>query len=181
MEKDVTLVALFTALVAALGFMPPLVLGFGVPITVQSLGVMLAGTVLGARRGGLAVLLFVVLVAIGLPLLSGGRGGLGVFAQPTAGFVIGFPVAAFVTGWVTQKLRSLSVGPAAGIGAVLGGIVVLYGFGIAGFMFLTGQTSWATVALFAAFIPGDLVKAVLAGIITATIAKARPSSVFSRL
>ena len=108
MERNLTLVALFAALIAALGLIPQITLAFGVPITAQSLGVMLCGTVLGARRGALAVLLFLLLVALGLPLLSGGRGGLGVFASPTVGFLVGFPVAAFVTGLITEKWRSAS-------------------------------------------------------------------------
>ena len=180
MERSVALIAIFAALIAALGFLPALSLGFGVPITAQSLGVMLAGTVLGAKRGGLAVLLFVALVALGLPLLAGGRGGLGVFASPTAGFVIGFPIAAFVTGWMMSRLQSLSVGVSAGISAVVGGIVVLYICGTIGFMAVLGRTLGETLSVFIAFIPGDVVKAVLAGVITAALAKARPASVLSR-
>src|SRR4051794_41551365 len=62
---------------------------------------MLAGAVLGARRGGLALLLFLLVVAIGLPVLAGGRGGLSVFAGPSAGFLFSWPLAAFVTGLLT--------------------------------------------------------------------------------
>ena len=58
MERDMTRIALFAALIAALGLIPSLTLGFGVPITAQSMGVMLAGAILGAKRGALAVLLF---------------------------------------------------------------------------------------------------------------------------
>jgi biotin transport system substrate-specific component len=103
MEKNIAYVALFAALIAVLGLVPKIDLVAGVPITAQSLGVMLCGTVLGARRGALAVLLFVGLVAVGLPLLAGGRGGIGLFAGPSAGFLIGFPVAAFVAGWVMER------------------------------------------------------------------------------
>ena len=82
-SRDLALIATFAGVVAALGlvpaFTPP---GFAVPITAQSLGVMLAGAVLGARRGFLSLLLLLVLVAVGPPLLAGGRGGLGVFADP---------------------------------------------------------------------------------------------------
>ena len=115
MERSLTLIALFAALIAALGLVPKFDLAFGVPITAQSMGVMLCGTVLGAKRGGLAALLFVGLVALGLPLLAGARGGLGVFASPTAGFVIGFPIAAFVTGLAMQQFRALPIGWAAGV------------------------------------------------------------------
>lgn len=180
MERDIAQIALFTALIAALGLIPQLTLAFGVPITAQSLGIMLCGTVLGARRGGLAALLFVGLVALGLPLLSGGRGGLGLFSAPTAGFLIGFPVAAFVTGLVTERLRGMAVGWAAGIAAALGGIVVLYIFGISGLAIVLGRSVPEAALLVTAFIPGDVIKAVLAGLITAALYRARPHAVASR-
>ena len=110
MERNLTHIALFAALIAVLGLVPKIDLISGVPITAQSLGIMLCGTVLGAKRGALAVLLFLALVAVGLPLLSGGRGGLGVFAGPSVGYLVGFPVAAFVTGWLVER-TTLPVGP----------------------------------------------------------------------
>ena len=90
MERNVAQIALFAALIAALGLIPKITLAFGVPITAQSMGVMLCGSVLGARRGSMAVLLFLLLVALGLPLLSGCRGGLGLFVSPSDGFLFGF-------------------------------------------------------------------------------------------
>lgn len=180
MERNIALVAVFAALIAALGLMPNLMLASGVPITAQSLGVMLCGTVLGARRGALAVLLFVALVALGLPLLAGGRGGLGVFASPTVGFVIGFPIAAFVAGLIMQRTRQMPVAFAAGIAAAVGGIVVLYAFGVAGFMYVLDRGLTETLAILAVYIPGDVIKVVLTGLITAGLARARPASVLSR-
>lgn len=179
MERNLTHIALFAALIAILGLIPPITLAFGVPITAQSLGVMLCGTVLGARRGFLAVLLFVVLVAAGLPLLAGGRGGLGVFASPTVGFVLGFPFAALVAGWVVER-TTLPLGLAAGAGAVIGGIGVLYAFGIAGLSVMLDKTLAEAAFLVGAFLPGDILKAVLAGMITVSLAKMRPASLLSR-
>lgn len=180
MERSFTLIALFAALIAALGLIPQLTLAFGVPITAQSLGVMLCGTVLGAKRGGAAALLFVVLVLLGLPLLSGGRGGLGVLAGPTVGFVVGFPIAAFATGFVMEQLERMPVAPAAGIAALIGGVGVLYVFGIFGMMMVLERGPVDAALLVTAFIPGDIIKAVLAGIITAALMRARPRSVLSR-
>lgn len=177
MEKNVTLIALFAALIAALGLIPKIDLFFGVPITAQSLGIMLCGTILGAKRGALAVLLFLLLVAIGLP---GGRGGLGVFASPTVGFLIGFPVAAFVTGLITEKWRTGPVWLSAGVAAIVGGIIVLYGFGIPGMAIMLDKTLVESTALVTAFIPGDVIKAALAGMLTAALVKVRPASVLSR-
>lgn len=189
MERSLTYVALFAALIAVLGLVPQITLAVGVPITAQSLGIMLCGTVLGAKRGALAVLLFLLLVALGLPLLSGGRGGLGVFAGPSTGFLIGFPIAAFVAGWIVETWRA-SVGVAAFAGAVLGGIVVLYAIGIPwlSFMLTAEQTSKMALreglplplALTALYLPGDLIKAVLAGLATQAIARMRPGALLSR-
>lgn len=180
MERSLTLIALFAALIAVLGLIPTLTLGFGVPITAQTLGVMLCGTVLGARRGALAVLLFVLLIALGLPLLAGGRGGLGVFASPTVGFLVGWPVAAFVTGLIVERWRA-SLVLVAGVASIIGGIVVVYAFGIVGMSFVLDKTLGEAALLVTAFIPGDVIKAVLAGVITAALAKARPQSVLSRV
>lgn len=79
-SRPVVRIALLASIVAALGMVPGLVLPLarGVPITAQTLGVMLAGIILGPRHGALAVLLFLLVVLVGAPLLSGGRGGLGV-------------------------------------------------------------------------------------------------------
>lgn len=180
MERNITLIALFAALVAALGLIPKLTLGFGVPITAQSLGIMLCGTVLGARRGALAVLLLLALVALGLPLLAGGRGGLGAFAGPTVGFLVGWPIAAFVTGLITERWRAAPLVLAASVAAAIGGIVVLYAFGVIGMAVMLDKTLAEALALVTIFIPGDVVKAVLAGLITAGLAKSRPASVLSR-
>jgi len=179
LERNLTHIALFAALIAVLGLVPKIDLAAGVPITAQSLGIMLCGTVLGARRGALAVILFLVLVAAGLPLLSGGRGGLGVFASPSAGFLIGFPVAAFVAGFVMER-TTLSPGFAATAASVIGGIGVLYIFGIIGLSAMLGKTLTEASYLAMAFLPGDAAKAVLAGLVTQSLARMRPASLLSR-
>lgn len=179
MERNLTHIALFAALVAVLGLVPPIMLGSGVPVTAQSLGIMLCGTVLGARRGALAVLVFLALVAVGLPILSGGRGGLGVFAGPSVGFLIGFPLAAFVAGLVVERWQA-PVGLAAGAGAVLGGIVVLYAVGIPGMALVLGKTLPEAALLITPFLPGDAIKVTLAALITQGIARMRPDALLSR-
>ena len=121
--RDLVLSALFAAIIVALGLLPPIPIGIiPVPITAQSLGVMLAGVVLGAKRGTIAVLLVVVLVTIGLPVLSGGRGGLAVFVGPTAGFFVGWGTLTLINAGLAQGknrsgllwwLLSLFLGPLA--------------------------------------------------------------------
>jgi biotin transport system substrate-specific component len=174
-SRDLALVATFAGVVAALGVMPALYpVGNAVPITLQSMGVMLAGAILGAHRGFLAVALLLVLVAVGLPLLAGGRGGLGVFASPSVGFLIGWPVAAFVVGWLTER-SGPSYRLAWGIVAnVVGGIVVLYAFGIVGMVAVLDLGVWHAVVLNGWFLAGDLVKAVLAAVIARGVHVAYP-------
>ena len=152
-------IALFAALIAAMGMIPKVDLPFGVPITLQTLGVMMAGCLLGARRGFLAVSLFLLAVALGLPLLAGGRGGLGVFVAPSAGFLIGWPFGAAASGFVMHRLshlrgRALLAG--AFISALVGGIGVVYVFGIAG------------------LIPGDLVKCAICAVVVQTVVRGLP-------
>lgn len=176
MERNIAQIALFAAMVAALGVVPPITLGFGVPISAQSMGAMLAGAVLGARAGAAAMGLFLLLVALGLPLLSGGRGGLGVFVSPTGGFALGFLPAAYVTGLVVERLRLRSPGVRAAIGAVIGGILVLYLCGAVGLALVSGKPFAEAVALLAVFIPGDLLKAGITGMLVQAVARVRPQS-----
>ena len=179
MEKTLTHIALFAALIAALGFVPSMMLPGGVPITAQSLGIMLCGTILGSWRGALAVLLFLLMVAVGLPVLSGGRGGLGVFLSPSVGFLIGFPVAAFVAGLVVERFRA-PILLSAGAGAALGGIVVLYILGATGWALMLDKTLAEVQVFLLAFLPGDLIKVVLAALITRAVAQMRPGALLSR-
>ncbi|ADZ69032.1 biotin transporter BioY [Polymorphum gilvum] len=182
--KDRTLVqiAFYAALIGALGLLPQFAIPFlgGVPITAQSLGIMLAGVMLGPVRGALAVLLFLFVVALGAPLLAGGRGGLGVFAGPTVGFLIGWPIGAFVAGLIMARARRLAVLPAAALAAAVGGIGVVYLFGIPGIS-LVADLPLAKAALGSAiYIPGDLIKVAITAVVAQTVARGLPAALVSR-
>ena len=181
MEKTIVLVSLFAALIAVLGLAPKVPGPFGVPITAQSMGIMLCGTVLGAKRGALAVLLFITLTAIGLPLLSGGRGGLGVFAGPSSGFIVGFPLAAYVAGLITTKLKMVKIFYSSLLGAIIGGIFVLYIPGVVGMSIALGKSISEATVIALIYIPGDLIKAFLCATLTQTLFKHRPADVLSRI
>jgi biotin transport system substrate-specific component len=173
-SKDLAYVALFAALTAALGLVPPIDVAFvPVPITAQTLGVMLAGAVLGARRAGLALLVFVVLVVVGLPVLAGGRGGLGVLLGPSGGFILSWPIAAFVTGLVTEQLwRRYNV--VFGIVAnLIGGVVVVYLIGIP-WLAVVGDLGTEAFTGSMVFLPGDTIKAVLAAVVAVSVRRAYP-------
>jgi len=172
--RDIGYVALFAALIVALGIIPAIPLAGGVPITLQSLGVMLAGLILGPKRGALAPVVVIVLVGLGLPVLSGGRGGIGVFTGPTAGFLFGWIAAAFAAGFLAQVLEQRVDGFAKRtamltIAAIAGGIVLLY---IPGILWLGLSTKLGLVKAFTVslpFIPGDLAKAVVAALVTVKV------------
>jgi biotin transport system substrate-specific component len=174
-SRDLALIATFTGVVAALGlvpaFLPP---GFTVPITAQSLGVILAGAVIGARRGALSVVLLLVLVAVGLPLLAGPRGGLGVFASPSVGFLVGWPVAAYVVGWLTERGGATYRVSWGLVANVIGGIVVLYAFGIAGVAAVAGVSVQAALVATWVYLPGDAVKVVVAAVVARGVHAAYP-------
>ena len=173
--RDLAYIALFAAIVAALGLLPPVpVPGLPVPITAQTLGVMLAGSVLGARRGGLAMLVFLAVVAVGAPVLSGGRGGLSVFYGPSAGFLYSWPIAAVVIGLLTQLFWRRYNFPWALVANLIGGVLVIYAIGIP-FLSLFGHIPLSAAFTGSmAFVPGDLVKAVAASLVAVAVAKAYP-------
>ncbi len=126
MERNLTHVALFAALIAALGLIPRFEIAPGLGITAQSMGVMLCGTVLGARLGFLAAGLFVLVLLLGLPIWAGGVGGLGLLATAKVGFILGFPPAALATGWVMHRLSGKAPLTISAFSAsVLGGMGVL--------------------------------------------------------
>jgi biotin transport system substrate-specific component len=178
--RDLALSALFAAIIIVLGLVPPVTLGFiPVPITMQSMGVMLAGTIIGAKRGALAYIIFVALVAVGLPVLSGGRGGLAVLMGPTGGYIFGWIVAAFVTGFLAERLVREGASEWRQLGgfflaSVLGGIVVLYAIGMP-WVTLAAGTPFSAVAWGSlAFIPGDLLKAAVAAIAARSVLAGYP-------
>ena len=172
--RDLSYIALFAALTAVLALVPAVQVG-PVPITAQTLGVMLAGSILGARRGFLALLLFLVLVAVGLPVLPGGRGGLAVFAAPSAGYLVSWPLAACVVGLLTERTwhrYNLAWGLAAN---VVGGIVVIYAIGVPVLAFVSALP-WREALWFGAavFIPGDVIKAVVAAGVAVGVRRSYP-------
>lgn len=173
----ITQVALFAALTAVLGLIPKVDLPFGVPITLQSLAVMLAGCLLGGWRAFQALALFLLAVAVGLPLLSGGRGGLGAFAAPSAGYLVGFALAAgatgFIMGWLPRSTPRRA-GISAFIASAVGGLVLLHSVGIGGLMWLADMPLKQALMVDMAFIPGDLIKCAVCAAVVHTVAKALP-------
>jgi biotin transport system substrate-specific component len=142
-----------------------------VPITGQTLGVLLTGAALGSRRGSLAMLVYLAEGAAGLPFFAGGAGGYLVFVGPTAGYLFSFPLVAFVVGWLCE--RSLDRSYSTSVLAMLPASLIIY---ICGFLWLAGwyfvshitpgiNLSKAFVSGVIPFIPGDLIKLVIAALL----------------
>ncbi|QZQ55733.1 biotin transporter BioY [Curtobacterium sp. TC1] len=74
-----------------------------VPITGQTLAVLLVGSALGARRGALSMLVYALLGVIGLPVFAGGSAGFGVLVSPSGGYIVGFVAAAALVGWIAER------------------------------------------------------------------------------
>lgn len=171
---DLARVAVFAALMAALGLPGSFSAFGGVPITAQSLGVMLAGAILGPRLGALSMIVLLTLVAAGLPLLAGGRGGIGVFTGPSAGYAFGWVAGAFVTGLIVHSSARKPTVFRTALGVLIGGIGVVYAIGIPVQSMVTRLPLGHTFVLSMAFIPGDLIKAAVATTTVGTLLRAYP-------
>jgi biotin transport system substrate-specific component len=139
----------------------------GVPITLQTLWVFLAGLILGPVWAGVAFVLYLFAGALGLPVFAGAAGGVGNFLDPTGGFLISFPVAAAVVGLVAHGTDA--PGPPGEVpvprilAAVVAGSVVVYTLGAVGFSILTATAlTSAVVTVVLPFLPVAALKTVAA-------------------
>ena len=162
LASDIALVAAGAGLTAvAAQIAVPL---WPVPITGQTLAVLLVGSTLGATRGALSMLLYAVLGVVGLPVFSGASSGVATFLGPTGGYIVGFVFAAAFTGWLAQReWDKRFLGAAL---SFLGGTVVIFAFGM----------TWLAISLQASlqqtlewglypFIVGGIIKAAIAAAI----------------
>lgn len=158
---DVTLVvvgSVFISLLARVAIPLPF---SPVPITGQTFAVLLVGALLGSRRGGLVVLLYLLEGVAGLPFFAGGAGGLARLAGPTGGYLIGFAVAAFAVGLLAERGWDRRVWSTAA--AMLAGNIIIYAFGLLWLGHFVGAEKVFSLGLLP-FIPGDLFKLALAAI-----------------
>lgn len=148
------LIALAAQISIALPFTP-------VPITGQTFAVLLVGAALGAARGGASALLYLGLGVADTPVFAHGASGIGVLTGASGGYLVGFPIAAALAGWLAEKHWDRRFGSA--IGAMLSGNVVIYAIGIP-WLALSLHTSFKRaleLGLYP-FVPGDTLKLYLA-------------------
>lgn len=181
---DLALVASFAALIAACAYLGAIpVGGAGVPITLQTFAVMLAGCVLGPLRGFTAAALYLAMGAIGLPVFAEHSSGLGSFTSISAGYLLSFPLAALVGGLLVKyvagparKTRALVVF----LCSITASIAVIHPLGILG-MKLHQDVSFGTALSWdTPFWIGDVLKTTLVALIAAEVHRAFPQLLHRR-
>ena len=156
--KQLVYTALMTAIIAILGLVPVIPLPFSsVPIVLQNIGIFLAGVILGRKYGTLSVIVFLLLVVAGLPLLSGGRGGIGVLLL--------YPVVAFMIGAIRDRFINEINFWILFVGILVFGVIALDVIGtlIMGMIINIPFTKAISISL--AYLPGDILKAIVASLI----------------
>lgn len=152
----VILFAAITALTARITILLPFT---PVPITLQTLAVVLSGLVLGSRNGAWAQLTYLSLIAAGLPFDAQGLGP-AAFGGPTAGYLIGFVPAAFAAGWLAERWAGQRRW--GNFAAAMAGMLVIYLVGVSGLALMLGSWQKAWLGGVAPFILVDLTKAAIA-------------------
>ena len=162
--KELTIIAVMAALICVAG---PLSLAIGpIPLSLASFAVYLAGAVLGAKRGMLAVAIYLLLGLVGLPVFSGFQGGVQKLVGVTGGYLVGYLPCALITG-LAVKADSPETGPQWRLPAFMAlGTAALYLIGTAWFMIQTKNTLAASMGMCVVpFLPGDAVKIIAASLL----------------
>lgn len=172
--RDLAQIAVFAALIAALGLPGALTLGSsGVPITLQTLGVMLAGAILGPWKGLASVAVFQV-VGLALPVFAGGRTTIVAYSSPTVGYAIGFFFGVVVIGLLTRLILPGYRMWAAVLVTAVGGIGVIYLFGSLGLMIRGGMPVGAAIAANGIYVLGDVLKVVVTVLVADQVHRSYP-------
>ena len=164
--KGLVYAALFGALTAAGAFII-IPLPF-VPITAQTFFLNIAAILLGGSLGALSQFIYVMLGIVGMPVFEGGKAGLGVIFGPTGGYLLGFIIAAFVIGMVNQMKKT--AGTFWHIFSMLIGMVIIYFLGALQLSFVAKMSFHKALTIgVLPFIPGDVIKILLAAIISSRL------------
>lgn len=160
--RDLTRISFFTALIAVMAYVSIPLPFSPVPITGQTLAVMLAGSVLTAGQAFWSVLVFLLLGIAGAPVFSGGAAGLGILVGKTGGYLFGFLFGAMAVSLIRGKGNNLFRLFAANI---VGGVVVIYIFGVSWLSYITGLDLGKAFVLGAVpFLIGDIIKVIIASL-----------------
>lgn len=179
-SKKIVFTALFAALTAVCGFISIPVPDTPIPIVLQNMLVVLTGLMLGPVWGVAATVLFLAVGALGLPVFSGGTGGIARFMGPTGGFLYGYAFATLAAGLIAQRPKHGVKTPMLRLVlATVLGFVVMYIPGVLHFMKVMGKTFSQTMTLCVVpYIPGDIVKMVVAVLLSSKLRITASSYIF---
>ncbi len=179
-SREIVFTALFAALIAVCGFISIPVPGTPIPIVLQNMLVVLTGLMLGPVWGVASTGLFLVAGALGLPVFSGGTGGIARLMGPTGGFLYGYALATLVSGMIAQRPKYGVRTPVLRLVlATVLGFVVMYIPGVIHFMRVMDKTISQTMTLCVIpYIPGDIVKMVVAILLSSKLRTAAASYIF---
>lgn len=159
--QDICSIAIMTAITAVLAQIS-IPMPLGVPMTMQTFSVTLAGIILGAKRGAVSMVIYVLLGALGVPVLSGFCGGFQYLAGPTGGFLISFPIMAYLIGVGTKMRKQKGMF----VLFLILGTAANYAAGVAMFCLIMKASVWTGItACVLPFIPTAIIKAAAASIL----------------
>lgn len=163
--RDMVLCSMFAAITAILA---QIVIPIGtIPITFQVLAVTLCGGLLGKKLGFISQVVYILLGAIGIPVYAGFSGGINVLLGPTGGYLLSYPIAAYIIGYLCKDNKITK-----NLFGMLLGLSFIYLVGMLQLKFVTGMTYFqAFMGGVAPFIVLDLIKVTLAGFIIHRINK----------
>ena len=162
--KKIAYISMFAAIIAVCAQIS-IPLPGGVPITLQTWAVALSGVVLGAKAGAMATVVYILLGAVGIPVFTNLGAGVGIILGPTGGFILSFPLQAFLSGIGTGKKHIAWL-----LAGLLAGTVVNLSAGMVFFSFVLStnlQAAFAAAVL--PFIPGEIVKIILVAVVGRSI------------
>ncbi len=173
--KSMILVGMFAAITAVLAQVAIPIPFSPVPITMQVFAVCLAAGILGARLGGLSMLIYMLLGVAGVPVFAQAKAGLPVVLGPTGGYIWGFIIAAFVIGWLIERVKQPSYKTM--LLAMFAGLAVIYTTGTIQLAFVMQLTAAKALAFGVGwFLPLDAVKLFLAAGISYSVRNALVAS-----
>ncbi|MEV7398328.1 biotin transporter BioY [Aeromicrobium sp. NPDC092404] len=181
---DLALIATFAAFIAVCAIMPALgTNASGVEFTLQMFGIFLTAGVLGASRGALAVLLYLAVGTAGVPIFAGQQGGPSVWTGASAGYLVAFPIAAFLVGLAASAVARRNPAAIAVVLSVVAAILTVAVVGVLGTIGMSIKldvdfaAAWAYATPFFLF---DILKGVFAAIVAAAVHRAFPQLVAKR-
>ncbi|MCK7663074.1 biotin transporter BioY [Corynebacterium sp. CCM 9185] len=173
--RDLAYSAVFAALIIVLGYISIPVGGAGVPIVLQNAACIMAGLILGPRRGFLALVIVFLLGIVGLPVLSQGKSVLTALSGPTVGYLLGYLLAPLIAGVLSARAPRHRRGMAINFTlAFLAAMLVQYFFGILGLMWRLDMTLVEALKVQIPFIPGAIIKTIVGVIIAVGVHAALP-------